>query len=64
MEARAAMFVRAVQGVERQSEEDRFTTAVSPGSRPSQSICFMTAAVCPCALEFQSLRNKNKERAW
>src|ERR1051326_6011499 len=38
-----------------------FPTAVSPGSRPSQSICFITAAVCPCALEFQSLRNKNKE---
>ena len=29
-----------------------------------QSICFITAAVCPCDLEFQSLRNKNKERAW
>ena len=29
-----------------------------------QSICFIMAAVCPCALEFQSLRNKNKERAW
>ena len=29
-----------------------------------QSICFITVAVCPCDLEFQSLRNKNKERAW
>ena len=29
-----------------------------------QSIGFITAAVYPCDLEFQSLRNKNKERVW
>ena len=34
VEARPATCVRAVQAPERQSEEDRFTTAVSPGSRP------------------------------
>ena len=37
-------------------------TAVSSGPPPSRSICFITTAGCPCALEFQSLRNKNKER--
>jgi hypothetical protein len=61
MEARAATFVRAAQGAERQSE-DRVYHCLFARHSP-QSICFITATVCPCALEFHGPRNKNKEMA-
>jgi len=50
-------------GSGKQSEEERFTNAVSPGSRPPPVHLLHNGGYVPCALEFRSLRNKDKERA-